>query len=82
MRFSLSRWRTLGATSYTDRALLFRDRQTGLIGEVQLTEPAMAAAKKIGHPLYEQSRSLQVDQTRVPEIETKKKKMYGKVKNG
>lgn len=49
-------WRTTPGANYTDRALLFRDRQTGLIGEVQLTEPKMAAAKKIGHEMYEKAR--------------------------
>jgi len=49
-------WRTVEDSHYTDRALLFRDRQTGLIGEVQITEPRMAAAKKIGHEMYERAR--------------------------
>ena len=49
-------WRTTPGANYTDRALLFRDRQTGLIGEVQLTEPKMAAAKVIGHKMYEKAR--------------------------
>ena len=51
-------WRTIPETHYTDRALLVRDRQTGLIAEVQITEPRMVDAKKAGHPLYEQSRSM------------------------
>lgn len=80
-------WRTIPETYYTDRALLFRDRQTGLIGEVQLTEPAMAAAKKIGHQLYEQSRSLPAlidgkPNPQVAELEAKQRAIYGPVLDG
>jgi hypothetical protein len=63
-------WRTIPESHYTDRALLFRDRQTGLIGEVQITEPKMAAAKKIGHPLYEKARSLPDDDAHKAERES------------
>ena len=78
-------WRTIPDTHYTDRALLIRDPSTGLIGEVQLTEPAMAAAKKIGHPLYEQSRSLPSDDAHKAEMEAltaQQRGIYGKVLDG
>ena len=51
-------WRTIPGSNYTDRALLFRDRQTGLIGEVQITETKMleAKSKNGGHEMYEKAR--------------------------
>ncbi|MBT1509442.1 hypothetical protein KIP88_02910 [Bradyrhizobium sp. SRL28] len=51
-------WRTIPGSNYTDRALLFRDRQTGLIGEVQITETKMLDAKtnRGGHEMYEKAR--------------------------
>lgn len=54
-------WRTIEETGYTDRALLFRDKQTGLIGEVQLIEPKMLAAKmdRGGHEMYEKGRVME-----------------------
>lgn len=53
-------WRTIPESHYTDRALLFRDRVTGLIGEVQIMDPKMWTAKNDngGHELYEQARKL------------------------
>jgi len=78
-------WRTIEDTHYTDRALLVRDRATGLIGEVQITEPAMAEAKKIGHSLYEQSRSLPDDAAHKAEkdaLVAQQRAIYGKVLDG
>jgi hypothetical protein len=84
-------WRTIPETHYTDRALLFRDRVTGLIGEIQLTEPRMVEAKKIGHKLYEESRSLparigtppdDVPNQRVLDLEAQQRAIYGKVLDG
>jgi hypothetical protein len=51
-------WRTIKDSHYTDRALLFRDRATGLIGEVQIMDPKMWTAKQVGHTLYEEARVL------------------------
>jgi hypothetical protein len=75
-------WRTIDGSHYTDRALLVRDRQTGLIGEVQITEPAMAAAKKVGHELYEQARSLPPHDPRIPALEAQMRAIYDKVLDG
>jgi hypothetical protein len=75
-------WRTIPDSSYTDRALLFRDRATGLIGEVQITEPKMAAAKKVGHELYEQARVLPNDDAHKAEkaaLNAQMKALYDKV---
>jgi hypothetical protein len=74
-------WRTIPDSLYTDRALLFRDRATGLIGEVQITEPKMVAAKKIGHPLYEQARTMPKGPER-DALEVKQREIYGAVLDG
>jgi hypothetical protein len=73
-------WRTVSDSYYTDRALLFRDRQTGLIGEVQITEAKMLAAKMQGggHELYEAARVM----PRGPErnaLDAKMRALYGAV---
>ena len=74
-------WRTIAATWYTDRALLFRDRETGLIGELQLAHPEMLRAKQSGggHGLYEQARSLPKGDLRVINLNLKMRQLYGKV---
>jgi len=74
-------WRTIKDTYYTDRALLFRDRATGLIGEVQITETAMLEAKSKlgGHEMYEESRVMTDDNPRKAELTAKMKALYGGV---
>ena len=51
-------WRTIQDTGYTDRAALFRDPETGLIGEIQLSHPGMLKAKmeQGGHDMYVKAR--------------------------
>lgn len=73
-------WRTVPGMNYTDRALLFRDRQTGLIGEVQLIEPKMLAAKTKGggHEMYEAARVMPKGPERAA-LESKMEALYGAV---
>ena len=51
-------WRMIPQSHYADRALLFRDKATGLVGEVQMMDQKMWDAKKVGHELYEEARAL------------------------
>jgi hypothetical protein len=73
-------WRTIPGSNYTDRALLFRDRQTGLIGEVQITETKMLEAKSKGggHEMYEQARVMPKGPER-DALDAKMQALYGGV---
>ena len=73
-------WRTIPDSHYTDRPLLFRDRGTGLIGEIQLTHPELLDAKdnQGGHQLYEASRSLPKGHPDIPKYNAKMQALYGK----
>lgn len=79
-------WRTIPDTHYTDRALLFRDRQTGAIGEVQLTEQKMADAKSPdgggGHDLYKVQRDLPKGDPGIEKLNGQMRQLYGGVLDG
>jgi len=77
-------WRTVKDSHYTDRALLFRDRATGLIGEVQITEPRMLEAKTKGggHELYEAARVMKDDDPGKAGLNAKMQALYGAVLDG
>jgi len=74
-------WRTIPDSHYTDRPLLFRDRETGLIGELQLTHPDLLDAKdnRGGHKLYEDSRSLPKGHPDIPSYNAKMQALYGEI---
>ena len=78
-------WRTVGASHYTDRAATFRDRKTGLLGEIQFLEPRLLAAKDReggGHSVYKQVEALERIDKNHPGIKSLNEKMqgiYGKV---
>jgi len=74
-------WRTIPDSHYTDRPLLFRDRETGLIGELQLTHPDLLDAKdnRGGHKLYEDSRSLPKGHPDIPDYNAAMQKLYGEI---
>lgn len=76
-------WRTIPDTHYTDRPLLFRDPKTGLIGEIQLSHPALLKAKDSGggHELYEEARVLPDGNARKDELNAQMQKLYGGVLN-
>ena len=75
-------WRVTDA-NYADRALNVRF-PNGLIGEVQLLEPRMAAAKITGHALYERARTLDQarDATEITRLTNEMRTLYGNVING
>lgn len=72
-------WRMIPQSHYVDRALLVRDRQTGLVGEVQMMDQKMWDAKSIGHKLYEEARALPKDDPRLPDFERRMKAVYDPV---
>jgi len=53
-------WATKPSTYYTDRVALFRDPATGMIGEIQISQPAMLRAKQEGggHKIYKKSEDV------------------------
>lgn len=62
---------------YADRRLTVRFAD-GLIGEVQILQREMAAAKKIGYKWYSEARNLPLDDPRRQELEAKQRDLYEK----
>jgi hypothetical protein len=74
-------WRTIPDSHYTDRPLLFRDRSTGIIGEVQITHPGLLDAKdnRGGHKVYDEARSLKPGDPKIAVLNAKMQALYGAV---
>jgi hypothetical protein len=87
---TVEQWRTDQLAGYTDRAAIFRDPRTGMLGEIQFIEPRMSKAKADaakggggGHETYKQVEELARKDKNDPQIAVLNAKMrndiYGPV---
>lgn len=68
-------WNQIAESGYVDRKLLVRF-DDGTVGEVQMWEKHMLAAKDVGTALYTEARSLPPDDPRRAELMAKQQEIY------